>query len=72
MEDGDSRLKEERLDVLNTRERLPPQGQLVGEKAQKNRAWSRRCQIRDKQLKSELQTACLGWGTGKLEEKTDI
>lgn len=36
MEDGDSRLKEEREDVLNTRERLPPQGQPVGERAQKN------------------------------------
>lgn len=36
MKDGDSRLKEEREDVLNTRERFPPQGQPVGKKAQKN------------------------------------
>lgn len=71
MEDGDSRLKEERVDVLNARERLPPQGS-QWEKAQKNRAWRRRCQIRDKQLKSQLQTAYLGWGHESCKRKQTL
>lgn len=57
--------------MLNARERLPPQGS-QWEKAQKNRAWNRRCQIRDKQLKSELQTAYLGWGQESCKRKQTL